>query len=237
VWSDDPEYDNKTSGMRRVRSIEAGTPEDDGAEPRFWDWYESLPIEGGSSAKGKVTWQTHVDDVVARTEQIVDGLRLPQGVPEAIVLAAKFHDHGKKRERFQATLGNSDYPNVLLAKSGRHGARFPELFRHEFASALDAQADLTFKGLSDEVKDLALHLIAAHHGRARPFFEIHETFDPDRPSADAEALAIETPRRFARLQRKYGRWGLAYLESLLRAADWAASAEPSACADESEATP
>jgi hypothetical protein len=36
------------------------------------------------------------------------------------------------------------------------------------------------------------------------------------------------PRRFARLQRKYGRWGLAYLESLPRAADWAASANPSA---------
>jgi len=30
-----------------------------------------------------------------------------------------------------------------------------------------------------------------------------------------------------KLQRKYGLWGLAYLESLLRAADWAASANPS----------
>jgi CRISPR-associated endonuclease/helicase Cas3 len=29
------------------------------------------------------------------------------------------------------------------------------------------------------------------------------------------------------LQQKYGRWGLAYLESLLRAADWSASANPS----------
>jgi CRISPR-associated endonuclease/helicase Cas3 len=29
------------------------------------------------------------------------------------------------------------------------------------------------------------------------------------------------------LQRKFGRWGLAYLESLLRAADYAASAKPS----------
>ena len=36
------------------------------------------------------------------------------------------------------------------------------------------------------------------------------------------------------LQRKYGRWGLAYLESLLRAADWAASAEPSAFVTETK---
>jgi len=40
-------------------------------------------------------------------------------------------------------------------------------------------------------------------------------------------LAAEVPQRFPRLQRKYGRWGLAYLESLLRAADYAASANPS----------
>jgi CRISPR-associated endonuclease/helicase Cas3 len=55
-----------------------------------------------------------------------------------------------------------------------------------------------------------------------------EAFDPERKSQAAAALAIETARRFARLQRKYGRWGLAYLESLVRAADYAASARPSA---------
>jgi CRISPR-associated endonuclease/helicase Cas3 len=172
--------------------------------------------------------------VVRHTEKFVAKLTLPPGIPEAVVLAAKLHDHGKKRQRFQITLGNPDYPTVLLAKSGRRGARLPETFRHELASVLDAQDDPALAGLAEELKDLVLHLIAAHHGRARPHFDRDEVFDPDRPSMDAEALAMETPRRFARLQRRYGRWGLAYLESLLRAADWAASAEPSAYLDETE---
>ncbi len=231
VWSDDPDYDNKTADMRRVRNIEISASEEDENEPRRWDWYESLPLEGGRTAKRPVTWKTHVSDVVNHAKQIVADLSLPPDIAAAIVLAAELHDHGKRRERFQITLGNRHYPAVLLAKAGRRGARLPEPFRHEFASVLDAQADARFNNLSDEMKDLVLHLIAAHHGRARPHFPVDEAFDPEHPSNDAEAMAIETPGRFARLQRRYGRWGLAYLESLLRAADWAASAAPSKVLD------
>jgi CRISPR-associated endonuclease/helicase Cas3 len=77
--------------------------------------------------------------------------------------------------------------------------------------------------------ELARHAVAAHHGRARPSFPVDEVFDPSHTDAACRELAREVPRRFARLQRKYGRWGLAYLESLLRAADVLASlvAEPS----------
>jgi CRISPR-associated endonuclease/helicase Cas3 len=113
----------------------------------------------------------------------------------------------------------------------------PEAFRHEFASLLDAQEDAAFQTLEDDMQDLVLHLIAAHHGRGRPHFNSDEAFDPNAQSTVADTLAIEVPRRFARLQRTYGRWGLAYLESLLRAADWAASAAPSAYAAEPEVTP
>ena len=77
------------------------------------------------------------------------------------------------------------------------------------------------------MQDLILHLIAVHHGYGRPHFP-PKAFDPERPDAVAAKVAAEVPQRFARLQRKYGRWGLAYLESLLRAADYAASAKPSA---------
>src|SRR5262249_55673690 len=137
------------------------------------------------------------------------------------------HDHGKRRKLFQAVLGNARYPALLLAKSGKKGGRVEERYRHEFGALVDIGKEPEFQRLTDDEKDLVLHLIAAHHGRARPHFPADEAFDPDHTAALAEEIAREVPRRFARLQRKYGRWGLAYLESLLRAADWAASAKPS----------
>ena len=68
-----------------------------------------------------------------------------------------------------------------------------------------------------------MHLIAAHHGRARPHFPGNERFDHDRPEEEVAAIITGIPGRFARLQQRYGRWGLAYLESLVRAADIMAS--------------
>ena len=99
-------------------------------------------------------------------------------------------------------------------------------YRHELGSLIDAEKEMEFAALSPEAKDLTLHLIAAHHGRARPHFPQKEVFDPDpdNPLSHAKKIADEVPLRFERLQRRYGRWGLAYLESLLRAADYAASA-------------
>ena len=103
-------------------------------------------------------------------------------------------------------------------------------YRHEFGSVLDLCDEnhphhAEFIEMSPEMQDLVLHLIAAHHGRARPHFPPEEAEDDEHTQA-AVKLAIETPQRFARLQRKYGRWGLAYLESLVRAADYIASANP-----------
>jgi CRISPR-associated endonuclease/helicase Cas3 len=234
--SDNEAKVDRAADMRRVRSIDLTAGDDEDGEPRRWEWYESIPLEGGRTAKKPVRIDTHTGDVERRARQIVAGLSLPKDIADAVVLAARLHDLGKDREGFQIMLGNRDYPHLVLAKSGRNGARLPEPFRHEFASVLDAQADAEFKKLDDGMKELALHLIAAHHGRARPHFDLDKASDPEWPN-DAETLAMETPRRFARLQRKYGRWGLAYLESLLRAADWAASAEPSAYADEVEGKP
>jgi CRISPR-associated endonuclease/helicase Cas3 len=77
--------------------------------------------------------------------------------------------------------------------------------------------------LDDHTRELVLHLIAAHHGRARPHFPADEAIDPEHPARSSAETVREVPQRYARLQRKYGRWGLAYLESLVRAADIMAS--------------
>lgn len=220
VWTDDEQFDTKTKGLHSVLTITFPS-EDEDADEKTWQWFV-WRSEGEPSAARPVLWQVHVDDVVKQAEAIVERLSLDEGLKQAIVTAAKLHDHGKRRRLFQQVLGNGKYPDRILAKSGKTGGRVKETYRHEFGSLLDVE-----KELSGEHRDLILHLIAAHHGRARPHFPLEEAFDPERPQADAERLAADVPRRFARLQRKYGRWGLAYLESLLRAADYAASANPS----------
>jgi CRISPR-associated endonuclease/helicase Cas3 len=100
-------------------------------------------------------------------------------------------------------------------------------YRHEFGSLLDAQRETAFQEMNDASKDLSLHLIAAHHGYARPHFPAECVLDCKSEGRNLNEIAVAVSTRFARLQREYGRWGLAYLESLLRAADWAASAEAS----------
>jgi CRISPR-associated endonuclease/helicase Cas3 len=226
--------------MRLVRTIDTNPETDKADEPdeaedraveyRHRRWYvrpKSADDDGSKTVSGDpVTWNDHTNQVTTHATQIGENLGLPAHLQKALELAARFHDLGKKRELWQMSIGNP-HPTDWHAKSGKDWKPFDfSLYRHELGSLLDAQAEHEFQELPDDLQDLVLHLIAAHHGRARPHFPREEAFDPDPKGNDLAALVSETPRRYARLQRKYGRWGLAYLESLLRAADYAASANP-----------
>lgn len=184
--------------------------------------------------KQEQTLDEHVSLVEKEADRVASALLAGDIVASAALrFAAKWHDEGKKADRWQRYIGRSEKA-PLLGKSAEW--RDPTLlagYRHEFGSLLRiARNDsshyfahpalrLTLEQQQDAV-ELALHLIATHHGYARPHFV--EPWADAFTTTDCEQVHTDVLRRFARLQRKYGRWGLAYLESLLRAADWAASA-------------
>jgi CRISPR-associated endonuclease/helicase Cas3 len=161
-------------------------------------------------------------------------------VRNTIIRAAALHDIGKADSRFQAWLrgGNPVKPDELIAKSetpgqnwaaigrGRRLARYPKGGRHELMSVALLQehreefADMDF--------DLLLHLIGSHHGRCRPFAPVVEDREPldvrfgdwhARSDHGLERVGSGVCERFWQLTRRYGWYGLAYLESMVRIAD------------------
>jgi CRISPR-associated endonuclease/helicase Cas3 len=179
---------------------------------------------------------------------------------EALKLAATWHDVGKLDERFQLLLHQGDEVAAAssaasekpLAKSAsvptsparrraiRLASQCPSNFRHEMLSLQLAEryADLA---AADNQANLVWHLIASHHGHARPFAPVCADTSPAAVSgthcgvlidfAADERRSVIAPHhaasgvseRFWGLTRRYGWWGLAYLEAMFRLGDWYAS--------------
>lgn len=222
-------------GMRLVRSVvipvsDSGGGEDDGVTERVWRWFVR-PRFAEDAGSGAGLWPQPLDEHAASAARYAGrfsrnlGLAAPEAT--AVCFAARAHDTGKCRAVWQRAIGNGEHPRIVLAKSG---SRFSPIelsrYRHELGSIVDVLEVPAFQALSHDIQELVLHLIAAHHGRARPCFSADEVHDPERPDDAVKRIASDVPTRFGRLQRKYGRWGLAYLESLVRAADVLASQEP-----------
>jgi CRISPR-associated endonuclease/helicase Cas3 len=232
VWDDEEPPDQE---MRRVRTIdlrpETSDEDEETRGPRYWHWYVRPGSNDDEISRLGVEQRldVHHDRAGTSATQLAARLDLPVREASAVIFAARYHDAGKDREVWQRSIWNSDFSHPLAKSGNRRPLRDLGSYRHEFGSLLDAVTCPEWRALDLDAQDLALHLKVAHHGRARPHFPAHEAFDPERSADDAVAAACETPRRFARLQRRYGRWGLAYLESLVRAADaLASSIEPSA---------
>ena len=160
----------------------------------------------------------HTERIMSHMEDISVRLDLSHEITSALVTAAKWHDKGKDRAIWQSYARNES-DDEPLAKSPSY--RSPHVlvgYRHEFGSLLDAMRDPEV--LAHSESDLILHLIASHHGRARPSFA-PTAFD--RTRVGNESANFETMRRFGMLQKRFGRWSLAWLEACLHCADVAAS--------------
>ena len=170
----------------------------------------------------------HLEAHQRQTAQEADRIAAGLGLEKAdryramLVEAARHHDDGKHAPRWQRAFNAPRSGGPYAKTRGPVNLHVLNGYRHEFQSMLDAEENgLDGLDRSDPRFELALHLIAAHHGRARPAIGI-DGCDGLPPTAAARR-AHEIGQRFARLQRQWGPWGLAWWEALLRAADRRAS--------------
>ena len=211
-----------------------------GGDSDYWILITADPPDPGvidgsdhtnSIAGTAVPLHAHLSGVADLVCSYARNLALPDRICADLRLAAQLHDVGKAHPGFQQqltrTADNPD-PTTLLARSLPDAvpdpARWPAVY-HELLSAAMAQHSARLRTANDP--DLVLHLIASHHGRARGLPLLRPDPDPitvtyDNMTADTARLgapqAIETAQRFWNLAHRYGHYGLAWLETILRQA-------------------
>jgi len=227
------------TASRRV-SAEACDSEGEGMESSLAA--ERVPLDG------------HLEQVASRAQRYALACGLSPAVAQDVALAARAHDLGKADPRFQSWLygGNrlAALREGLVAKSprlpmgpaaqrvARERSGYPTGARHELLSVRLLESAPTWMAQASD-PELVLHLVASHHGRCRPFAPV--VADPGaldvalelgshvlRASSDTglEKLDSGVPERFWRLVRRYGWWGLSYLEAILRLSDHRVSEKP-----------
>ncbi len=199
------------------------------------------------SLGGLVTLKQHADGVTGFAVHFAKQCGLPYELENDLRLAGMFHDAGKADPRFQAWLYgcmNVRYVHgrrELIAKSepisesrkwqAKAESGYPDGARHELLSVSLIQDNVSLKSQAHDW-DLVLHLIASHHGRCRPFAPLVDDPGPETVKVELygytltgttrtglERLDSGVAERFWKLTRKYGWWGLAYLEAIFRLAD------------------
>jgi CRISPR-associated endonuclease/helicase Cas3 len=223
----------------RIRPSTAVHSEDQG-------WFEELRLVTGATAEGEATRWLVIERPkrrVANTEEgrstswpqslsehqswaereavtMATRLGLPAPFDRVLAIAARLHDEGKRAARWQRAF-NAPKDGVYAKTVSRPNIALLDGYRHELGSVPYAAMAPEFQGLEPPLRDLCFHLIAAHHGFARPL--IRTDGCEDAPPSALTARAQEVAFRFSNLEERWGPWGLAWWEALLRAADQEAS--------------
>lgn len=238
-------FDSQSSGSETRIASELSIEAEDGQEVISWyavvtdeESVEDSDIAQELAPTDPVLLDDHQNDVAERTLQLAENLGLAPEFSEALELAAKYHDEGKRDLRFQQMLG-ADLQADALAKSGhrsvaeayraRSRSALPRGWRHEQLSALMVAVSPEKVG---EHRDLVLRIIGCSHGHGRFSFAhdagflLKEGYLPE--GTDYEALKEQATRLFnvgywdnlmEQTSRTYGPYATAYLEAVERAAD------------------
>ena len=213
----------------------------DGDQGVSFDEFDELSIAD------PVNLEAHGNDTARVARRLADAEGIESRTAGIIEIAARLHDIGKADDRFQNWLDPDREYSGPVAKSDiprsqwerrRKASGWPRGGRHEELSRRLAHAWLAEDGhgLSDDEQKLLLHLVVAHHGRGRPLVAPVNDQTGNKVTHQIQGLEVtacadlsevdwDQPARFAALNNRYGCWGLALLEAVVRQADHLVSRE------------
>jgi len=202
----------------------------------------------------EVPLRAHQDAVATLAAAYAGRCGMGDSIVADMRLCGLWHDAGKHDVRFQRWLyGGSEFKVLVQAepiakgavpligprdrREARERAGYPKGGRHELMSValMSAAGPPLAKSATDWT--LAAHLVASHHGHCRPFAPWVPDDEPVDVQLDWNGVAVSASsahhlerldsgiaEKFWQVVRKYGWWGAAYLEAILRLADQQQSA-------------
>jgi CRISPR-associated endonuclease/helicase Cas3 len=193
-----------------------------------------------SPARYPVTLASHQAAVAGRARLLASQAGLSDEFAASLHAAGAHHDDGKADTRFQKYRLGLPEGHDVLAKSlpgvtvrqvrAAEGLGLPAGWRHEQRSVADCWDQVQAEPGIDP--QLALRLVGTSHGRGRSSFpHTGRQLDGDNDTHPwrERASALFDEGAWEELievtQLRYGPWGCAYLEALLRAADCQISGE------------